>query len=55
MVVQRRDRGGLAINWGGELLALSRSEIGRLLAFIDGRHPMQARMLRHPVKADDDV
>jgi hypothetical protein len=39
MVVQRRDRGGLAINWGGELLALSRSEIGRLLAFIDGPSP----------------
>jgi hypothetical protein len=53
------DGGGVVIGWRGRLLALSPSEVGRLIAFINGDptavSPSRARMLRYPVKAKDDV
>jgi hypothetical protein len=59
MVVQHRDGGGVVIGWGGRLLVLSPSEVGRLIAFINGDptavSPSIARMLRYPVKAKEDV
>jgi hypothetical protein len=57
VVVQRRDTGGLAISWGGKLLALSPSEIGRVLAFINrdptAVSPCKARLLKYSVPAKE--
>lgn len=62
VVVQRRDTGGLAISWGGRVLALSPSEVGRLLAFVNDEPtaitPAKAHararppLMRYPVVKD---
>lgn len=56
VVVQRRDGGGIVLSCSYKLLALSPTEVERLVTFIEGDPtavtPAKARLLRYPVVND---